>query len=277
MKQGKFIATALLCSCVCLLKAQENNDSISIGESSGLSEAEIRELTTPLYVPVLKEGISSVSHTFDPELPDISALEPKAPEVPDLNILLWPRGSRLPRWTTGYMYGYNARSGSLLYGYTATAGVGLHQQLGRYWSVDGGTSLTKYSVFYNTATFHGAVTWQPNRYFSTTVFGNYTTTFLSPTPYMYDFNWGGYVTFQTDTDLPFGIDAGASDHFDPLNGHFVTPIVKPFIKIGNSKMGIDFGPVIQDAILRSNHRNHDGKGFNPIPKPVKSVPIVAPR
>lgn len=271
------LVALLLCGSIAVLQAQERKDTISVGNASGLSESEIRELTTPLYTPVQGEGMNSITQIPDPELPDIPALEPKAPEVPDLNINPWPRGSHLPRWATGYLYGYNAQSGSLLFGYTATAWVGVHQKLGRYWSFEGGTSLSKYSVYYNTATFHGAVTWQPNRYFSTTVFGDYTTTFLSPTPYMYDFNWGGYITLQTDTDLPFGIDAGASDHYDPLYGHFVTPIVKPFVKIGNSKVGIDFGPVIQDAILRSNHGNHEGNGFNPIPKPVKSMPRVAPK
>lgn len=274
---NKFIATALLCSFICLLRAQESNDSIPIDVSSAFSEAEIRELTTPLGAPIQGNGSSTFLPTQNSDLPDIPALEPKTYESPKLDINPWPRGSHLPRWATGYMYGYNRQSGNLLYGYIASADIGVHQQLGRYWAIEGGASVNKYSVYYNTAAFHGAVTWQPNQYFSTTVFGQYSTTFLSPIPTMSNIDWGGYITLQTDTDLPFGIDAGARDHYDPIYGHFVTPIVQPFVKIGNSKLGLDFGPIIQDAIMRSQNRDHKGNGIGPIPKPIKTIPQVAPR
>lgn len=270
----RFLIITLLfgCSLCATAQTQDRNDTIPIGGSSGLSEAEIQELTTHIS----GESLNSLTPLHATDIPIHPALEPAPLVAPHININPWPRGSRLPHWATGYMYGYNSQSSSLLYGYTATAGMGVRQQLGRYWIIEGGTSLNKYSVYYNTASFNGALTWQPNRYFSTTVFGSYTTSFMSPMPTMNSFQWGGYITLQTDTDLPFGIDAGARDYYDPMTGHYVAPIVQPFIKIGGSKLGFDFGPMIKDALHKA--AGHDSNnGASPIPKPIKVIPQVAPR
>lgn len=276
MRTASFFITLLTSSTLAAsLHAQERNDSISVALGAGLSEAEILELTTPSFSTpsnALSTGLTPMKATdiaIDP------ILEPTPLAAPKIDINPWPRGSRLPHWATGFMYGNQNQSASLLYGYTAHAGIGVHQRVGRYWSFDGGASVSKYSVFYNSATLHGSATWQPNRYFSTTVFGSYTTGFLTQAPILPSFQWGGYITLQTDTDLPFGIDAGAQDYYDPMNGHYVAPIIRPFVKVGDAKMGIDFGPLIQNAINKAN--GHNDNGFTPIPKPIKAMPQVAPR
>lgn len=262
------------CASIAPTLAQERNDSVPVGEHTGLSDEEIRELTMPLGLP--DEGISLPQTLHSGDIPINPALDPSLPTVQDMHIQLWPKGSRLPRWNTGYMYGYNAQSGSLLYGYTALAGMGVRQRLGSYWSMNAGMELNKYSVYYNTATFSGSLTWQPNPYFSTTVFGNYTRSFMSPVQLGAGFQWGGYVTLQTDTDLPFGIDAGMSSEYNPGSGHWVTPIIRPFVKLGESKLGIDLGPILQNALWKAKGQGHGGGG-GPIPKPMNTLPQVAPR
>lgn len=264
--------------CMMPMLGQVRKDSVPGREDRGLSEQEIQSLVTPIGTPREGELPKEVTPMRASDIAVNPLYEMPQYVVPEMSIQVWPKGSRLPRWATGYMYGYNAQSSSLLYGYTAVAGMGVSQQLGRYWTVSGGLDLSKYSVHYNTAMVNGSVTWHPNRYFSTTVFANYTRSFLSPVNLGPSFEWGGYVTLQTDTDLPFGIDAGVRNDYDPVSGHWVTPIVQPFIKIGDAKLGIDMGPMIQNAIQRASGKGggHDaGPGL--IPKPMKAMPQVAPR
>lgn len=275
----------LLISCnVIVARGQVRNDTVLVTEQTGLSDEEIRELTTPLGTSIQGE-ITGGALTSGVGLKPLSgsdielnpAYDAPQPQMGNLRYALYPRGSQLPQWATGYLYGYNGTYGSQLSGYVNYAGVGVSQQLGEYFIFNGGASLAKYGVYYNTVSFNGSLTWQPNRYFSTTVFGNYTRGFLAPMPMGYSVNWGGYLTLQTDTDVPFGIDAGAQDYYDPFSGHTVVPIVKPFVKLGGAKLGIDFGPVIKDALIRANGGGGSNGGFNPIPKPQKAIPAVGPR
>jgi hypothetical protein len=109
------------------------------------------------------------------------------------------------------------------------------------------------------------------------VFGTYTTpSFGSSFSMGSSFQWGGFITVQSDTDVPFGVDAGVRTGYDPLTGRWTTPIVQPFIKIGDAKLGIDIGPMIQEALRNANGKGHNDAG-NPIPKPIKNLPLVAPR
>ena len=257
--------------------AQQRNDSVMQREHTGLSEKDIQELTQPIATP-LQDDLKSADPTrLSNDLPVNPALEPQSLPMGDMKIELRPKGSQLPRWATGFMYGYNGVERNFLYGYSAHAGMGIYQQLGRHWSVSGGLELNKLSVYANTANFNGSVTWQPNRYFSTTLFGNYTTgSFGSALSLSSYYQWGGYITLQTDTDLPFGIDAGARTGVDPLTGQWVTPIIQPCIKLGGGKLGIDVGPMIQEAIRNATNKGHND-GPNPVPRPVKNLPAVAPR
>ena len=256
--------------------AQQRNDSVPDKEGTGLSVEEIQELTRPIgTTPLPGELKSGVPTRLSEDIPVNPAFEPQAPTVPDMQIQLWPKGSRLPQWATGYMYGYNQRSGSPFFGYTAHAGMGIYQQLGRYWTVQGGLGLNKYSVYSTTAVVDGAVTWHPSRYFATTVFGSYTTpSFNGSLSLDQSFQWGGYITVQSDTDVPFGLDAGMRTGYDPLSGRWTTPIVQPFVKIGGAKLGIDVGPLIQNALRKEAGHS---EGPSPVPKPVKNIPQVAPR
>jgi hypothetical protein len=256
--------------------AQQRNDSVPGKEGTGLSQEEIQELTRPIgTTPLSGELKTDGSTRLSEDIPVNPAFEQQAPTVPDMHIQLWPKGSRLPQWATGMMYGYNRRGVSPFFGYSAHAGMGVYQQLAKYWTLQGGVGLNKYSVDFVTAMFDGSVNWHPNPYFGVTMFGSYTTPgFGGPLSVGQSFQWGGYITLQSDTDVPFGLDAGMRTGYDPLTGHWNTPIVQPFVKIGDAKLGIDVGPMIQNALRKE--AGHDGVG-NPVPKPIKNLPQVAPR
>lgn len=273
----RFLFCLGLCSGLpCGLWSQEIADSLQV--DSGLSEQEIRELTEPLHGGAVTGSSALVPTLLSTDGIEIQpALEPVTPTAPTIRFDLYPKGSQLTRWASGFLYGYNYTQQSLLMGYSAHAGMGVQQRLGQFWQINAGVGLHKYSVFYNTASTNASLTWQPNAVFATTVFGGITSpSFASSLQYGPSFYWGGYVTLQTDTELPFGIDAGARTGYDPLSGHWVTPIVQPFVKIGNSKMGFDFGPLLQNALQKANGRGR-GNGFSPIPRPPKNLPAVAPR
>lgn len=266
------------------LAAQELTDSLSAIPASSLTENDIRELTTPLHIEntglmgtaPLNDWKKDLLETGRPVLPD----ESKTMNVLWYGAPILPRGSVLPTWDTGFMYGSHHYSGSLMFGYVASANADVHQRFGDYWSADIGVSLTKYSVYYNTASFNGSLTWQPSKYFALTAFGYYMPgTFLSNSEIKIGqaFQWGGFATFQTDTNVPFGIDVGARQTYDSFSGHEVLPIVQPFVKLGGAKLGIDVGPIIKDVLWKSKGRGNGHPGIGPIPQPIKAMPPVAPR
>ena len=272
MSNFRLVCLCLFYTVSCALSAQEMPDSVRLHREGGMTEAEIEELTRPMGT-----NLNALRPISADQIDYERMLEGPALQVAPLRYELRPKGSTLPRWATGYLYGNHMTTGNLWTGYQSIAMMGLHQQLGRYWSVDAGVALSKYSVYYNTATFDASITWQPNRYIGVTAFGSYSPgSFLSPMKIAPWAEWGGYITLQTDTDVPFGIDLGARDYYSPLSGHQVTPVVTPFVKVAGAKIGIDVGPVIQDALRRSKGSSNDN-GFNPIPKPQKIIPPVGPR
>lgn len=268
----KLTLSILLLTISALACAQERNDSVSV-LGSGLSDMDIEELTRPIGNP---------SNTLEPMVgiqpesgKDIEVLPDLSPEVqvPDLHFSVVEKGSRLPRWATGYMYGSNGWQSSLLYGYTAHSSIGVQQALGKYWSINAGLQLQKYSVYYNTATFDGSVTWHPNEHFGITAFGSYMPgSFMSVSDIGPSFQWGGYITLKSDS--PWGIDLGARQTYDAYSGHEVLPIVQPFFMMGGAKLGFDLGPMIKNAIDSKHHGNN---GASPIPRPQKAMPPVVPR
>jgi len=253
---------------------QEQSDSLSMSREAGLNATDIEELMRPL-------GLDSIGLPMDAnyqrplrqELPLSTTFNTANPYQ-----FLWRnpsyRTDYLPRWSNGYMYGSHGTSVNMMFGYLTTADWGISQQLGEYWTASAYMGLQKYSVYYNTATVGGSVTWHPTDWFSATAFGAYSPgSFLSSVQIGPSFQWGGYISLQTETDVPFGVDVGARESYDPMNGHVLTPIVQPYVKLGGAKLGIDFGPMLRDAIWKDNR----SREFNPIPQPIKAIPQVAPR
>lgn len=262
--------------------AQERTDSISLVDSlhvGSLTEKDILELQQPLSPADVRVGDDMLrpSHNdLDRDLPLHPDLEPRALPLRWYGFSTLRRGDYLPSWSTGAITGSHATYGDRLNGYTSYATMGVRQSLGEYWTLNAGLSLQK-TMFYNAASFDAMLTYHPSKYFSLTGFASYMPgSFMSPIQLMPSFEWGGFATFQTDTDLPFGIDLGARDEYDQMSGHYVTPIVRPFVKVGESKLGIDFGPLL-DGALHKDNRSFGGHGMNPIPQPIKAMPQVAPR
>ncbi|MBR5069367.1 MAG: hypothetical protein IKX25_08180 [Bacteroidales bacterium] len=265
------------------LMAQEPKDSLSVGFPSSLTEDDIRELTAPIRVENTGFLGTNLNANWKKDLIETGVVtnpeNNKPQEVHWYGAPLFPRGSRLPAWSTGYMYGSHQYTGNLMFGYIASANAGVEQHFGDYWTANAGISLQKYSVYYNTASFNGSLTWQPSHFFALTAFGYYMPgTFLSNSDIKIGqaFQWGGFATFQTDTNVPFGIDVGARQTYDSFTGHQIVPIVQPFVNVGGAKLGIDFGPLIRDALWKAKgNGGHPGMGA--IPKPIKAMPPVAPR
>jgi hypothetical protein len=127
-------------------------------ENKGFSELEIQELTKPIGVPLSGELSPDMQKAQKEDIPVNPAFEPLQPKTPDMNIQIWPKGSRLPHWATGYMYGYSYTSEGPFFGYNTHAGMGIQQSLGRYWTLKEGVGFNKYSIYYNNAKFDGSVT-----------------------------------------------------------------------------------------------------------------------
>ena len=283
MKQWCSIAIAGLVCHGTLMAQEQVTDTlrtvepvVATPQTGGLSQQDIDELTRPLTPGNATPGTEGSDLTglrpisaSDIELQP--ALDPNAYRVPRFDYSP-ARGSYLPQWQGGGMWGSSSQSGNILWGYTNSASMGIYQQMGD-WTAMGGLQLTKYGVMYNTATLTGQLSWRPSRNFGVTVFGNYMPgTFMSPINLGPSWNYGGYVTLQSNGML--GIDLGAQTYYDPIGGHQVTPIVMPYLNINGAKLGIDLGPLIQDALQRNNRHGGGGGGFNPIPQPIKAIPVV---
>lgn len=274
MKRWLFVNLCWLMSALVSLHAQERTDSLV--SDGGLSQAEIDELTRPITPLSSSEmsaaptvgGLSSSSAAADIPLSPEFTSRYQAPSV----FRVLPEPSFYPSWDTGMLYGFSSQHNDWLRGYQAMAGVGLRQQFGDNWSLSANASVYKNSIYYNSATIDGRLTWRPSRYFGVTVFGSYSPgAFMSAVDLGQSFNWGGYVTLE---GRRFGIDLGAQTYYDPFMGHDVEPIVQPFVKFGDAKLGIDIGPMLKNALQKDRR---DGPGFNPIPQPVKAMPQIAPR
>lgn len=248
----------------------------------GLSKEDIEELKAPIgNIEALETESALKSDIFelkpDTEFKDLLT-PPAGSELPS-SLLIRKQDIvgeyPLPHWETGYVYGTSYAQADFLYGYMTAANAGVRQSLGRNWTAQAEIGLQKHSVYYNTATASGQVTWHPSPYFALTAFGAYSPgSFMSPVKIGQSFQWGGYVTLQSDTSIPFGVDLGVRQTYDYMFGHEAVPIVQPFIKIGGSKIGIDLGPMLKEATRK--HHGDDG-GFNAIPQPMKVMPPVAPR
>lgn len=260
----------------------QNESVVDTIAAVGLSKEDIDELKAPIgNIGTLetKSALKKENYELKPnaELKDLFS-PPASSELPPSLIVRkqdiigeYP----LPHWETGYVYGTSYAQANFLYGYMTAANAGIRQSLRRNWTAQAEIGLQKHSVYYNTATASGQVTWHPSPYFALTAFGAYSPgSFMSPVKIGQSFQWGGYVTLQSDTSIPFGVDLGVRQTYDYMYGHEAVPIVQPFIKVGGSKIGIDLGPMLKEATRK--HHGNDG-GFNAIPQPMKVMPPVAPR
>ena len=208
---------------------------------------------------------------------DLPELE-SALDVPKMNWTGLPSllPPTLPSWGSGGITGYNGIQQNFMLGGIYHSGASIYQNLGRYWTISAGLELTKYGVAYNQAYFNGSIVFHPTDNFSLTLFGAYSPgSFLSPMQIGKAWYAGGYISLETDSH--WGIDLGARHGYDSFSGHNLTPILRPYYKVGGTtKIGIDFGPMLQHYFNKNGRSNT--MEFNPVmPRPMNGLPPVAPR
>lgn len=268
-----------LCSAVALfvgvatLVAQERSDSLGIG----MTDVEKKQLTMPWGTVEYSNDSLKVSPVHSRlnarDIPLSLALDRPMSISPALRFSLYPKGSMLPHWTTGFVYGGHAQEGNFLSGYVTSANAGVYQSFGRYLQMQTGVSFRQYGAFFNTVIFDGSVVWRPNPHFGITVFGSYSPgSFISDFYLGQHFSWGGFVTLESDSH--WGIDLGVTQEYDPGMGNQVTPIVRPYYNVNGTKLGFDFGPLIRSTYDKGRGGIESG---NPIPQPQRVLPPVAPR
>lgn len=264
----KRLASLTLLSIIAIASA---NAQIVVQENDSVISNIRKEFMETGTASEMKQAEVSSSYA---DLPEIDRVNMDAPAI-DLHLNLNPKGSTLPSWSTGYITGNHGTYRDMNIGAVNYANAAIVQSLNRYWSASAGINLTKYSVYSTQASFNGSLQYRPNRNFGITIFGSYSPgTFNSPMKIGESFYYGGYVSLETDNH--WGIDLGVAQSYDGMsNMHNTTPIVRPYYNLNGAKLGIDFGPMIQGMMRKSNHSTLE---FNPMgPRPIKNLPAVAPR
>lgn len=115
---------------------------------------------------------------------------------------------------------------------------------------------------------------------SVTLFGSYYTRAGAANPAVagaFDASrFGGYLTWRVSDRV--GLSLGAQQVYGPRNhGHSVVPIIKPTYRVGNTDIGIDFGPLVYELLMRQRDKAAGGAMRNPtIGPPVGGPPPIRP-
>lgn len=215
---------------------------------------------------------ATMSNSANSDLPEVDYVGIETAPI-DLHLNIHEKGSTLPSWGSGFITGYHGGYQDYRIGGVSYAGASLYQSFNRYWSASVGANLSKFGVYYNQASFNGSVHYQPNKYIGITAFGSYSPgSFMSSMPIGQSFYYGGYITLESDSH--WGIDLGAVQSYDGMMGtHSTTPIVRPYYNLNGAKLGIDFGPMLQQMMRKNNSLDFSPTG----PRPIKALPPVAPR
>ena len=115
----------------------------------------------------------------------------------------------------------------------------------------------------------GSVSWQVNERLSLHAFGSYYSTprmFIPPAVagFMATSSYGGYASYSGDG---WGFDLGAQNVYNPSLRHWeMVPIVRPYIVIGNTPIGVDVGPIIYQLLNNAiGHRQNNPTIGPPVP------------
>lgn len=115
----------------------------------------------------------------------------------------------------------------------------------------------------------GSVSWQVNERVSLHAFGSYYSTprmFIPPAVagFMNTSSYGGYASYNGDG---WGFDLGVQNVYNPSLRHWeMVPIVRPYIVIGNTPIGVDVGPIIYQLLDNAiGHRQNNPTIGPPVP------------
>jgi len=274
------------------LQAQENDSLDITGWLDGLEKP---YLTTPM----IEQGIK-INTTRE-------KLENLVP-VPELKLEADPKqvmpawhwsGLNLPNFTTdqspllkgdynvgglifgnrrSYLYGSGQQQHIPGIGANASASVGYAWLINDRLSVTTNASLQKtvglMPMTYTYGGFGAQVNYQINDRLSVHAFGNYNANMYSLNQWTW--NYGGYLDWQMAEH--WGTKLGVQ-HTQEYTGYSrTTPIIMPYYKMENgTKIGVDFGGLIQNLLQKQNHGVEVGPGVMPSPKQFITMPRVAPR
>lgn len=170
----------------------------------------------------------------------------------------------LAEWENGILLGSHGNEGAKGLYNANTASIYAIQNFGHL-QLSGNVSLSKIASFYN-LTNNGALnlsaSYPLNRNISITGFGGIYQNGLFATGSRMGYLYGGYISLLTNNGK-WGTDLGVRRMYNPFAGVWETiPIFMPYYKLGDSKLGMDFGGLIyhflqgaKDAkVNRSNPR-----------------------
>ncbi|MGM9845904.1 MAG: hypothetical protein ACI30K_06720 [Muribaculaceae bacterium] len=157
-----------------------------------------------------------------------------------------------------------------------TGGLMLNQSAGPL-NISISGSVSKYGYFRGLQTTYnigGEISLRLSDHISLHAFGDYSSPYNSINPAINGFfntsNFGGFVRF--DSESIWGVDVGVSNTYNPsLQSWQAAPLVRPYIKVGDSKLGIDVGGILYNVL-----RNPSKQRFNPTigpPIPVGPPPV----
>lgn len=263
MKRSLLIVILILVSGGLWAQVQETsvpNDSVYIGNVPMEKQYEyVTDMDSPYQLPQ--------TDFLKSENPRLVLTNPILPLKMTYKVQPYKPITSLASWNGGLLTGSNSIYYSPLTGYTATANLLLYESVGR-WTFEGNAGLQKYGGMANTFTFDASAMYRIGNNVSATLFGMYQSpSFWSTYKTSSGYQYGGYFSLETNNHK-WGVDLGARHVYNPWNGqHAVIPIVKPYYKIGKSKLGIDLG-----GLLNRNAANDGPPMFVPKPRPMVAVP-----
>lgn len=231
---------SLFC-CIGIMAQSEVNTNVTNSEMQNYADS------------VQREKILRQAHTIDVStMPSLGTVEtqPSASGTPPLKMTYkfsMPKVQyALFQWDGGVLLGSNGQYYTNLWGYYANANIQMLQNIGDRWSLTGGVELQKYGSTYNTFSMNASASYRFGNNIYGTGFGSFESpSFLSSSHLGMSYQYGGYLTFETNNHK-WGIDVGVRRGFNAWTGkHYAVPIARPYYKIGDSKIGIDFGGLFQ--------------------------------
>lgn len=157
-----------------------------------------------------------------------------------------------------------------------TGGLMLNHTLGPL-NVSVSGSVSKYGYFRGLQTTYnigGEMSLRLSDRISLHAFGAYSSPYNSINPAIDGFfntsNFGGFLRF--DSESIWGIDVGVSNTYNPsLRSWQAAPLVRPYVKVGGTKLGVDVGGILYN-VLRNSSKQRSNPTIGP-PIPVGPPPV----
>ena len=257
------------------LKAEEP-DSIAV---KPVRPDSVPSYLLPVETPPTADPDVSVDWQYNPEYQRaISDVNRRAPNFKNTDAVV-PGVAPIASWNGGGFYASGGTASHLGMMNQAFGRLNFSQRFGRF-SLTAFVAAEKYGYFRGLQTqygFGGSMSYRFSDHWSMTLFGEYYSGAnpLNPAQAGY-FNaprFGGYVSY--DANEHWGVSVGAQSERSIMTNSWETrPIVMPYYKIGEAKIGVDVGGILYE-VLKDYTGGHRGSPV--IGPPRMGPPPVAPR